>query len=66
LDITPQGSAWLVRIVRSRVEDAEAGIRVAATAPEILKWASYDMAAYVGQDDEFGSIEVGITKLRKK
>ena len=29
------------------------------TAPEILKWASYDMAAYVGQEDELGSIEVG-------
>jgi imidazolonepropionase-like amidohydrolase len=29
------------------------------TAPEILKWATYDMAAYVGQADELGSIEVG-------
>lgn len=29
------------------------------TPPEILKWASYDMAAYVGQEDELGSIEVG-------
>ncbi|MGB5290617.1 MAG: amidohydrolase family protein, partial [Lysobacterales bacterium] len=29
------------------------------TAPEILKWASYDMAAYVGQESELGSIEVG-------
>ena len=29
------------------------------TAPEILKWASYDMAAYVGQEKELGSIEVG-------
>ena len=29
------------------------------TAPEILKWASYDMAAYVGQEGELGSIEVG-------
>ncbi len=29
------------------------------TAPEILKWATYDMAAYVGQEAELGSIEVG-------
>ena len=29
------------------------------TAPEILKWATYDMAAYVGQADELGSIEIG-------
>jgi imidazolonepropionase-like amidohydrolase len=29
------------------------------TPPEILKWASYDMAAYVGQEDKLGSIEVG-------
>ncbi len=29
------------------------------TAPEILKWASYDMAAYHGQQDELGSIEIG-------
>ena len=29
------------------------------TAPEILKWASYDMAAYVGQEDELGSVEIG-------
>lgn len=29
------------------------------SAPEILKWATYDMAAYVGQQDELGSIEVG-------
>jgi len=29
------------------------------TAPEILKWATYDMAAYVGQETELGSIEVG-------
>jgi len=32
---------------------------VGMTAPEILKWASYDMAAYIGQADELGSIEVG-------
>ncbi|MGB5488662.1 MAG: amidohydrolase family protein, partial [Lysobacterales bacterium] len=29
------------------------------SAAEILKWATYDMAAYVGQQDELGSIEVG-------
>ncbi len=29
------------------------------TPPEILKWATYDMAAYVGQADELGSIEIG-------
>ena len=29
------------------------------SAPEILKWATYDMATYVGQQDELGSIEVG-------
>ena len=29
------------------------------TPPEILKWASYDMAAYLGQQDELGSIEIG-------
>ncbi|MDX2418318.1 MAG: amidohydrolase family protein [Xanthomonadales bacterium] len=29
------------------------------SAPEILKWATWDMAAYVGQQDELGSIEVG-------
>ena len=28
------------------------------TAPEILKWATYDMAAYVGQSRELGSIEI--------
>lgn len=29
------------------------------TAPEILKWATYGMASYLGQQDELGSIEVG-------
>ena len=29
------------------------------TAPEILKWASYGMASYLGQQDELGSVEVG-------
>ena len=29
------------------------------TAPQILKWATYGMAAYVGQADELGSIEIG-------
>jgi imidazolonepropionase-like amidohydrolase len=29
------------------------------SAPEILKWASYDMAAYFGQQHELGSIETG-------
>ncbi len=29
------------------------------TPPEILKWATYDMAAYLGQQDELGSIEIG-------
>ncbi len=29
------------------------------TPAEILKWASYDMAAYLGQQDELGSIETG-------
>lgn len=33
--------------------------QVGMTAPEILKWATYDMAAYLGQDDELGSIESG-------
>ena len=32
---------------------------VGMSPPEILKWASYDMAAYLGQEDELGSIEVG-------
>jgi len=32
---------------------------VGMTAPEILKWATYDMAAYLGQEDQLGSIEVG-------
>jgi imidazolonepropionase-like amidohydrolase len=32
---------------------------VGMTPPEILKWATYDMAAYVGQEDELGSVEVG-------
>lgn len=32
---------------------------VGMTPPEILKWATYDMAAYLGQADELGSIEVG-------
>jgi len=29
------------------------------TAPQILKWASYGMAAYLGQQNELGSIEIG-------
>jgi len=29
------------------------------TAPEILAWATYGMASYLGQQDELGSIEVG-------
>jgi hypothetical protein len=29
------------------------------TPPQILKWATYDMASYLGQQDELGSIEVG-------
>lgn len=29
------------------------------TPAGILKWASYDMATYVGQQDELGSIEIG-------
>ena len=32
---------------------------VGMTPAEILKWASYDMAAYLGQETELGSIEVG-------
>jgi imidazolonepropionase-like amidohydrolase len=32
---------------------------VGMTPSEILKWATYDMAAYVGQEDELGSVEVG-------
>jgi imidazolonepropionase-like amidohydrolase len=29
------------------------------TAPEILKWATYGMASYLGQQHDLGSIEVG-------
>lgn len=29
------------------------------SAPEILAWATYGMADYVGQADELGSIEAG-------
>ena len=29
------------------------------TPPEILEWATYGMAAYLGQQDELGSIETG-------
>ncbi len=32
---------------------------VGMTPAEILKWATYDMAAYLGQDEVLGSIEVG-------
>lgn len=32
---------------------------VGMTAPEILRWATHDMAAYVGQADELGAIEPG-------
>jgi imidazolonepropionase-like amidohydrolase len=32
---------------------------VGMTAPEILKWATYDMAVYMGKDADTGSIEVG-------
>lgn len=32
---------------------------VGMTPPEILKWASYDMAKYLGRDDDTGSIEPG-------
>ena len=32
---------------------------VGMSPAEILKWATYDMAAYVGQEDKLGSIEVG-------
>ena len=32
---------------------------VGMTAPEILAWASYGMADYLGQSDELGSIEEG-------
>jgi len=32
---------------------------VGMTAPEILKWATYDMAVYLGRDVDTGSIEVG-------
>ncbi len=32
---------------------------VGMSPPEILKWASYDMAAYLGQEQELGSIEAG-------
>lgn len=32
---------------------------VGMSAPEILKWATYDMAAYLGRADETGSIEAG-------
>ncbi len=32
---------------------------VGMTAPEILAWASYGMADYLGQSDELGSIEAG-------
>ncbi|MHA7899877.1 MAG: amidohydrolase family protein [Henriciella sp.] len=33
--------------------------QVGMTAPEILAWATYGMADYVGQADELGSIEAG-------
>lgn len=33
--------------------------QVGMTAPEILAWASYGMAEYVGQSDQLGSIEDG-------
>ncbi len=32
---------------------------VGMSPAEILKWATYDMAAYVGQEDKLGSIEAG-------
>jgi imidazolonepropionase-like amidohydrolase len=32
---------------------------VGMSAPEILKWASWGMAEYLGQEDELGSIEPG-------
>lgn len=32
---------------------------VGMTPPEILKWASYDMAKYLGREDNTGSIEAG-------
>ena len=32
---------------------------VGMSPTEILKWASYDMAAYLGQEDDLGSIEAG-------
>jgi hypothetical protein len=32
---------------------------IGMTAPEILKWATWDMAEYLGQSSELGSIEAG-------